>query len=241
MASTLAENWDAHWSQKLAIPVWRQMVQAGLGSSLLIDRLQLLRKRNVHRLLLTGNGCSLLPHALVHVGFHTTVVDISAVANDVVRTAQPTPELLSFFLREYRKSEEGNGLVQDKEASLQRVAREAKPGGCLEVVTADIREWQPEMPFDALYDDRLMQLLPWSDWPLMAQRYREWLTPHGLCILHTINLGGNIYQDVSAVRTPFEAAFTDAGFHDLHPSSDQSSKVTAEPSGRDVLFLHGSG
>lgn len=224
--------------------------------------MELLRRRNVHSVLLPGNGCSLLPHVLLHIGFDVTVVDISSVANEAVRKVRPNPEQFSFFLAEWRSEQEkmgtvngpiqklldlfgwrsnkeitGTYLIRDKEASLRRVEREAKAGGSLEIITSDIRVWQSPKTFDAIYDDRLMTVLPQDSWPATAHRYYDWLTPHGICIVHTLNLGGTFGDDVSPVRKPFEASFLDAGFAEM----EYGSKEVAKSQERTVLFLHASG
>ncbi len=111
------------------------------------------------------------------------------------------------------------------------------------MITADIMTWEPEAgeePFDFLFDDRLVMLLPDSDWPEVARRYSRWLQPQGVCLVHTINFGGTMGQDVSATRTPFEDAFNAAGFREkqklrLTPDADMS-----EPE-RIIFYIHGSG
>lgn len=235
MCSTLAEDWNTFWTERLGDPFWRHEMQLGLNAVICPRLLEPLRARNVRRLLLAGNGCSLLPHAMTHVGLQVTVVDISSVANDSVAKVHPTPELLSHFLSVYRKQDMYNdpSWEPDPEASLQRVVRDAVPGGSLTLITADILDWEPEELFDAIYDDRLTMLLPQSDWPKIARKYYRWLNTEGLSIIGTVNLGGTIGQDVSAVRTPFEAAFKKAGFRETH--------LDKLPRGRLVCFWHGSG
>jgi hypothetical protein len=189
----------------------------------------------------------------VHLGFDVVVVDISPVANEFVSTYTDklTQEQLGYFLPEYSVERENNGtkfLARDRAESLLRVAREARPGGSLSMITADLLEWDSPEPFDLIYDDRFMMILPQSDWPEMGRRYYRWLSTEGICIVETINLGGMMCDDVSATRTPFEDAFTAAGFQDIGfiPSSssgefDDVPPFVPPPGQKLVCFWHGSG
>jgi hypothetical protein len=156
----------------------------------------------------------------VHLGFDVVVVDISPVANEFVSTYTDklTQEQLGYFLPEYSVERENNGtkfLARDRAESLLRVAREARPGGSLSMITADLLEWDSPEPFDLIYDDRFMMILPQSDWPEMGRRYYRWLSTEGICIVETINLCGLMGDDISATRTPFEDAYTEAGFRNF--------------------------
>ena len=263
MGTSPSDDWNLYWTQMLGDASRRRSLQIGFHSFLLMESVIHLRERNVQRVLFAGNGISLLPYAMMHLGFQVTVVDISSVANDAVAAVQPTPELLASFLPEYKQTRDrhmGSVLERDRDASLQRVDREAVPGGSLTLITADIMDWEPKEPLDAIYDDRLTMLLPTSDWPAIARRYYHWLGASGISLLHTINLGGTIGQDVSATRTPFEDAFTAAGFQqqDLKyrkttPAPSKGlrrlfrrfqrppAEPTPQPDGKLVCFWYGSG
>jgi len=255
MNESVTEAWNSYWTQKLEDPFWRHVMQIGHPARILTDQLDLLRERQVRRILLPGNGCSWLPHILVYLGFDVTVVDISSVANDSVATAQLSPRMLADFLFVYKRdpdSSRRNHWVRDDEATAQRVAREVAPGGKLSLVTADIQDWNPSEPFDVIYDDRLAMLLPPEDLPALALDYSHWLDACGICILHTINMN-------TAARLPLESAFMAAGFQkqDFRPKSTvppsrsglfsgfrkQPALPTpvARPTTKDIYFIHGSG
>src|SRR5947208_1742044 len=124
MGTSGAEDWNAYWTNFLQDSSRRSSHRVGWPADLLTRHLHLLRKRQVRRILLTGNGCSALPYALVHLGFEVTVVDISSVANESLASVQPSAEMISYFLPEHRKEKHaqfGTIWVYDREASLRRV------------------------------------------------------------------------------------------------------------------------
>lgn len=271
MDTSLAEFWDEYWTKKLQDEFWLHMSQVSFIGKTFTEYMEALHKRDAHCVLFPGNGCSLLPQAFVHCGFRVIVVDISAVANESVAAVQPTPKLLTTFLPVFRevREDKSNVFRMDREASLQRVHDEALEGGSLTIITADILEWEAPEPVDAIFDDRLAMLLTDDACPILAQKYYHWLSEQGICFLHTINLGGTIGQDVSDRRTPFENAFTTAGFQSFEPhylrgkSKDipllpatpnwlqrflqrfeykpEETVVKPAPDGKLVCFLHGSG
>lgn len=228
-----AEVWNSYWARTLEDPFMRGLSFVSLHCALIRRCLDELRRRQVRRLLLPGNGCSLLPYALVHLGFEVTVVEISSFANQCVEAVRATPQLLANFLPEYKKKR-GGLWVLDSKRSLERVKREAGSGGSLTLVTADILDWETDLPFDALYDDRLTMVLPRERWGEVAAKYRKLLRPDGLCVVETINLSG--WDGDMSMRTDFEAAFTSAGFQDSDAQHQQP--VKDRPT---VSFLHGSG
>ncbi|MCC2669319.1 MAG: ankyrin repeat and box protein 3-like [Armatimonadetes bacterium] len=235
----LNEVWNAYWARTLEDPFECQVAHFGMGRSFLDSQLELLRQRGVRRVLLVGNGCSLQPHALAHVGFEVTVVDLSSVANRSVSQAHPTPELLAGFLPGYTtRKERGIGTVQvfDPEASLRRVAREAASGGSVTFVTADIMDWETGETFDCIYDDRLAAVLPPESWPALADRYARLLTPDGLCFVETLNLGGGLGgSEAPCLQTALSVAFTSSGFREASPKTNGPAR------GLEVRFIHGSG
>jgi hypothetical protein len=246
MSTEQQKAWDEYWTKKLEDDFWRRFALIGMRPDALLEHFEFFQLRNVHRILLPGNGCSLLPHVLVHLGFDVTIVDISPVACETVMKYEQKmkiPQLLAPFLTVRRKVKEKWGgshvtvMEADEEATLLRVEQEARPDGKLTIETADLLDWEPAEPFDLIYDDRCMQVLGSDDWPEVARRYFRWLQPTGFCILETINLGGTMGEDVSPTRDPFEAAFQDAGFSQfrLYRSCPEP------PLERFVNIIYGSG
>lgn len=219
MDSTPAEAWDAFWNQELEDPLNRRYVQVGSGALIALHWIAPLRTPGRQRLLLTGNGCSLAPYLLARGGFQVSALDISPVASAAVATVEP------------------NLMALLTGAPSRKSAPKTRPGGSVAVVTADVLSWEAEARFDVIYDDRLATLLPPEVCPEIARRYHRWLNPGGICVLHTVNFGGTIGQDVAPVRKPFEDAFLSAGFTECetHP------KRMPSPPQKHVFFLHGSG
>ena len=251
-----AEFWNEYWTKRLSETIKYRHTLWMMNTHLW--GMELLRERNAKRILMPGNGCSLMPHALKHLGFEVVVVDISEVANRFVSETEATPQLLARFFPEYRKEKDevmGEISKWDEEASLRRVEREAQAGGNLSVITADIGKWEPDTPVNAIYDDRAMMIMPQSEWPDIAARYSRWLSADGIALVLTLNLGGMMGQDVSGVGSPFEYAFRKAGFQEqeerevevvtrwacVFTRTETKTIVITPPHGKLVRFIHGSG
>jgi ankyrin repeat protein len=212
--ASLAEQWDAHWGRVLCDGWERGYALMGLNPGI-EPLLSVVQAGLGHRVLLPGNGCSLLPHALAHAGCAVTALDISRVAGEAVRGASLSEEDLKHWFTAYKEVPDdmwGRVHVPDPEASLERVRRSAVPGGSVTCVTGDVLTWESAVRFDCLYDDRLLMLLPIETWPAVAARYRELLTPGGRCVVETINLGGGDPRVVTPEQLAMTAAFKGAGF-----------------------------
>jgi hypothetical protein len=234
----LAESWNEYWRAQILQMNEYRCVGARIAHAIFAEHIIWLRERNVRRVLLPGNGCSLLPYMLKHFGFDVMVVDISSVANGYV-AAQERAEVLASF-----------------PASPEILAQEARTGGHLTLVTADIREWEPDAPIDAIYDDRTLPVLPTGERPEIAARYYRWLSADGVAVCHTSNLGGGMGEpDAGKWIDVYEDAFRKAGFQEeerresqiitrrflfLKQIKTETTRVVP-PHGKVVFFVHGSG
>ena len=229
------EVWNAHWAAILEDPFERRFALVGPGHRFLDQWLEPLRRREFRRVLLPGNGCSLLPHALAHCGFAVTVLDFSTVANAAVSGRQPDPEVLAPFLPAFVRDRKRNTgeRAYDAERSRDRVQQEGRSGGAVHFITADVLAWEAEPAFDCIYDVRLAQILPRESWPELARRYRAALVSGGLCVVETLNLCGT-QPGQEAIRE-LEAAFAAAGFQPFDPVRQRPA------TGPEIRFLHGSG
>jgi len=82
-----------------------------------------------------------------------------------------------------------------------------------EAVLADLFGWQPERPFDAVYDQTCLCALPPDLWDAYAARLAGWLRPGGVLavlFMQTGREGGPPFHcDLARMRTLFpEAAWT---------------------------------
>ncbi|RMD70758.1 MAG: methyltransferase domain-containing protein [Gammaproteobacteria bacterium] len=55
----------------------------------------------------------------------------------------------------------------------------ARTGGTAEVIQADLLQWWPNEPFDAIYEQTCLCALDPDSWPDYAQRLHAWLKPGG--------------------------------------------------------------
>lgn len=65
------------------------------------------------------------------------------------------------------------------------------------VERADLFNWQPDTPLDAVYDQTCLCALPPVTWPDYAARLRRWLRPHGrlfILFMQTSSEGGPPYH-----------------------------------------------
>ena len=222
---SLAEVWDAYWTKRMTEADKHHFYMMWVSSAMFLSYRKLLRERNARRILLSGNGCSFLPHLLKHFGFDVIVVDISAVANGYIASKE-TLEAIDAYPK-----------------NSPFIMEEARAGGSLTLVTADIREWEPDAPIDAIYDDRTLPLLSESEWPEMAAKYHRWLSVDGLTVLRTNNLGGGMANpDSGTVIDLFESTFRKAGFQCEEPQEEgRGTTARISPHGKVVRFIHGSG
>jgi hypothetical protein len=102
--------------------------------------------------------------------------------------------------------------------------RLAPAGG--EAVLADLFAWQPETPFDAVYDQTCLCALPPDLWDAYAGRLADWLRPGGVLaalFMQTGREGGPPFHcDLARMRTLFPTALwtwpADLPAPVMHPS-----------------------
>ncbi len=81
--------------------------------------------------------------------------------------------------------------------------------GAGNVVQADLFAWEPDAPFDAIYDQTCLCALPPALWPGYAARLHRWLRPDGMLLalfMQTGTEGGPPFHcDIEAMRALFAA------------------------------------
>jgi hypothetical protein len=75
------------------------------------------------------------------------------------------------------------------------------------VQQADLFHWQPDTPFDAIYDQACLCALPPATWPDYAARLHAWLRPSGtlfILFMQTHSAGGPLFHcDMPHMRRLF--------------------------------------
>lgn len=88
------------------------------------------------------------------------------------------------------------------------------------VEQADLFAWNPDAPFDAIYDQTCLCALPPATWPQYAARLRRWLRPGGayfVLFMQTGVAGGPPFHcDMDDMRILFPA--TQWGWPDVLPA-----------------------
>jgi SAM-dependent methyltransferase len=78
------------------------------------------------------------------------------------------------------------------------------------VLQADLLQWRPAEPFDAIYEQTCLCALQPSDWAAYEQRLADWLLPGGVLFavfMQTGQAGGPPYDcPVPAMRALFDAS-----------------------------------
>jgi SAM-dependent methyltransferase len=90
-------------------------------------------------------------------------------------------------------------------ARLQERLQEA--GLDAHLIQADVLDWQPEAPFDAIYEQTCLCALAPQDWPRYAAQLHRWLRPGGLLFalfMQTGRPGGPPYHcELGEMRSLF--------------------------------------
>jgi len=80
-------------------------------------------------------------------------------------------------------------------------------GAAAEVVEADLLAWEPDAPFDAVYEQTCLCALDPAHWPAYQSRLAAWLRPGGRLLAHFIQTGRDggppFHCDVATMRTLF--------------------------------------
>lgn len=116
--------------------------------------------------------------------------------------------------------------VAAQRARLERVHVRA------DIILSDLFKWQPDAPFDAVYDQTCLCALPPTLWPDYVARLHAWLRPGGrlfVLFMQTGTAGGPPFDcSLTAMRAlfPAERWF----WHEpLPPSVDHSPGRTEQP------------
>jgi hypothetical protein len=92
--------------------------------------------------------------------------------------------------------------------AFQRHALSAEPG--VRVIESDLFDWEPDAPFEAIYDQTCLCALPPSVWPAYVARLHRWLVPGGrlfVLFMQTGRAGGPPYDcPLPAMRDLFRHA-----------------------------------
>ncbi|NEO83828.1 MAG: hypothetical protein F6J87_06135 [Spirulina sp. SIO3F2] len=130
------------------------------------------------RILFVGNGMSLKPLDYYFSGFDVTVLDISVAACELFKSRmiavfknvesflQNVTLTSTGYQREYAESNRLNKFIY-------------RPGGRIEVVCADMFDWQPKQTWNYIYNQ--LAFLPFSEeeQDFLLNRYYSWLEDHG--------------------------------------------------------------
>ncbi len=128
-------------------------------------------KRAYRRVLVVGNGVTLIPRMFCHAGFETVALDISAVATDFAREYQPTAEDWRLL---FQRDEDGN-IGNHRE-------RFARQGGALEFVCGDLFDTDVAPgPFDLIWSVRSLQGFTDEDLASAIRALDRRLRPDGEC------------------------------------------------------------
>jgi len=98
----------------------------------------------------------------------------------------------------------------DLAPSAAAVQRERLDGLPARVVEADLLSWEPDAPFDGVYDQTCLCALPPEIWDGYAARLRRWVKPGGVLaalFMQTGREGGPPFHcDVDRMRGLFDSA-----------------------------------
>jgi len=95
-------------------------------------------------------------------------------------------------------------------SAIAAVREKLDEGHCsAHLIQADLLEWEPDMPFDAIYEQTSLCALDPPDWPEYARRLATWLKPGGrlfALFMQTGREGGPPYHcDLDIMRALFRA------------------------------------
>ncbi len=224
-------DWDRYWSEVLADEFWKSAnMETSFFECTSLQYLREVEQRENHRVLLAGNGIAPEPFGFAHAGCDVTVVEVSGVACRFLGSLQVTPDLLRHMFTVYDKVLDPDLRMRvsrpSPEKSLELVDAEYRPGGCVSIIAADLFNYEPSQPFDAIFSRRAYQGLPLDRREELARRFYRWLRPGGFAFVEMIN----IHE-----RESFEGPFRAAGFREVDRWCQRDRGE------RDVLFWHRSG
>ncbi|MBV9736027.1 MAG: methyltransferase domain-containing protein [Acidisphaera sp.] len=100
-------------------------------------------------------------------------------------------------------------VVVDAAESAVAAQRTRLAAHAAEIVRADLLAWEPERPFDAIYDQTCLCALPPAVLPAYAERLHRWLRPGGTLFVLFMQTGRDdgppFHCDLDAMRRLFPA------------------------------------
>lgn len=135
--------------------------------------------REQRRILFVGNGINREPLSYYFSGFDVTVVDISEKACEIFgEIAKKVSNRVSSFL--------SNALESKIDYSGSPIRNEGKigqfvyrPGGNLEIISADMFEWQPKTKWHYINNKLAFLAFTEEERELLLSRYYSWLEKSG--------------------------------------------------------------
>jgi hypothetical protein len=223
-------DWDRYWSEVLDSEFWTKAnMKTWSFERTSLSHLESLERREGHRVLLAGNGISPEPFGFAHAGCDVTVIEVSKVACRFLASLALTPGLLAPMFPVYDKTVTPQGWTQldlNVEKSCVRLEAEKRPGGTISIVNADLFDYEPEQPFQAIFSRRAYQGLPPDRRQALAGLFHGWLHPGGTAFVEMLNI---------RERKPLENPFRAVGFREIRKWS------LARDGEKQVIFWHGSG
>lgn len=221
------EGWEHFWEAQIAglTRSWFTLNACFVSREVLEEMLRAGRTR----ILFAGNGISLEPYAFAHAGFDATALDVSRTAADYMADAHIDARVLArlFAERDIIKREGYFEGVHNEAKSLATVRRLRRPGGVLRSVNADLFRHEPQAQHDVIASIRAFQGFEACDRDELARRFFDWLSPGGLCVVETINVGA---------QRSLQRTFVDAGF-----AVERRVTLGSKTGRKTVVFVHGSG
>ena len=181
------------------------------------------------RILFLGNGIDREPLRYYYSGFDVTVIDISEKACDIFRDVanKVDRKVRTFLANPSGQINYSGSPIRNESTSGQFVYR---PGGSLQVISADMFEWQPETKWHYIQNKLAFIAFTEAEQKLLLTRYYDWLEPSGqlqICYYY--------YQDhpfdwiVDAAKkigfiTPIENRKVEEHFRKTKPYRDNPAK-----------------
>lgn len=184
MRTSRAEVWDRYWRRRISEIQEQYYFGSGFRRCHILPRLQEMLGPRMRRVLFAGSGHWLDPYYYAHLGYQVTAVDISRVAMDWVRAAGEKRDIATWFYEVQYDSFEADGIVwvrMDVARSREAAALHHVPGGSARCIAADLLEYEPDEPFDAIRVCRTIGNLPDEEQHALARRFHQWLSPGGVC------------------------------------------------------------
>lgn len=131
------------------------------------------------RILFLGNGISREPLNYYFSGFDVTVVDVSEKACEIFTKIADSTSINVFSFLQETLSQRINYQNSDNKQALETNKFVYCPGGNLEVINADMFEWQPQIKWH--YIQNKLAFLPFGEenWELLLSLYYSWLNNGG--------------------------------------------------------------